>query len=119
MWSHEATSELTYTLPGKSSTISLFYKYTGSVPRYFVNDNEEVFKGVMEDYHILDITVGRSFLKDRINLSIGAKNLFDVTNIVSTGTLEGGNVHNSGETTGSVPVAWGRSLFIRLGIQIK
>jgi outer membrane receptor for ferrienterochelin and colicins len=57
---------------------------------------------------MLDISVNRSFFKDFINLAIGAKNLFDVKDIKTSGG-DGGGVHGSGGS--SMPVAWGRTFF--------
>jgi len=64
----------------------------------------------MSGYHTLNLTVSRSFFKNKIDVSIGGKNLFNNTNITSSGA--GSNVHGGGN--GETPVGWGRTIFIRL-----
>jgi len=70
----------------------------------------------MEPYNTLDVTIGKWFWKRRINLQIGAKNLFNNTNVNVTGASQGG-VHTGG--SGSQSVNWGRTFFARLQITIN
>jgi outer membrane receptor for ferrienterochelin and colicins len=59
---------------------------------------------------MLDASANKSFWNERLLLGIGAKNLFDYTNIESSGITSG--THSSG--SGNYPVAWGRTFFISL-----
>jgi outer membrane receptor for ferrienterochelin and colicins len=96
--------------------ISLFYKYTDdwyTTKSYFDKNNQQgrVEDGYMEGFHTLDVTLSRPFLKNSLEIFVGAKNIFDNTNVNSYGSK--GNVH-SGGNSGESPVGWGRTFFIRL-----
>jgi len=56
------------------------------------------------------MSFGRRFVKDKLEVSAGVKNLFDNTNIVGIGSS--GGVHTDGG--GNTPVAWGRTMFFKL-----
>jgi len=114
-WSPEVTSEITYRPRKTNFSISAFYKYTGKMPRFFVDDEGVISEGQVDDYHNLDMSVVKSFYSDRISISLGAKNLFDVTNITSSGS--DGGIHSGGG--GSVPVAWGRTYFAKINFSIR
>lgn len=113
-WSPEFTSEVTWKPRKLKYSISAFYKYTGAMPRLFVDDDGIVSEGQVDDYHNLDISVLKSFYADRITISLGAKNLFDVKSINASGS--DGVAHSGGG--GSVPVAWGRSFFAKINFSI-
>jgi outer membrane receptor for ferrienterochelin and colicins len=114
-WSPEITTEVTYMLDKKNMSFSAYYKYTGKVPRFNVSDAGEVTEGKVDAYNNLDISVYKSFMDDRITLTIGAKNLFDVTSInSSTPSGNSGSVHSGGD----FPIAWGRTFFAKINFSI-
>jgi outer membrane receptor for ferrienterochelin and colicins len=100
--------------------ITAYYKYTDSyyTSRAYFNDDltlSQVKEGFMKGYHSLDITFSRPFFNNKIDLAVGGKNLFNNTNILSTGG--NGNVHGGGGD--STPVGWGRTWFVRLTYQFS
>ena len=92
------------------------YKFTGEVTRDRITTGDQVEKYTEEGYNMLDLTLSRKFLDDRIMLSVGAKNLFDITDIKTSGG-GGGSVHGSGGS--SMPIAWGRSFFAGLKFKLS
>lgn len=86
----------------------LNYKYSGEVTLNRLDASDNLVPYTEESYSMLDISVNRSFFDDFLNLAIGAKNLFDVNDIKTSGGA-GGGVHSSGGS--STPVAWGRTFF--------
>lgn len=105
----EIRTVLTYDFKKLKGSISLFYNYIGELPSYSSNSEGDISIRKVEDYHLLDLTASKRFWKDRIILSIGAKNLLNIqqvdSNIASVGA------HSSG---GAVNVGWGRSVFAML-----
>ncbi len=96
--------------------LGINYKYTGDVTMNRLNADNSIVQYSEEGYNMLDISLNRSFFKDKLNLALGAKNLFDVNEIKTSGGGSGG-AHSSGGT--SMPVAWGRTFFASLKFKIS
>ncbi len=94
-------------------TAAAFYKYNGPVAGLFItqiNRVEKIEQSQIADFHLLDVTLTKSFWKNRVHLSVGAQNLLDVTNV---GVQNGGGGTHTGPST-SAPMATGRMFFAGL-----
>ncbi len=112
-FSPEASENISYRFIKQKLTLSLFYKYNGKLPGYMLV-NDEVFQTSLSDYHTMDITASKLWFKDRVGVSVGCKNVFDVQNISST--AGSGSAHSSSAT--SVPLSTGRNYFIKLTLSL-
>ena len=112
-FSPEVLENISYKFTKQKLTVSMFYKYNGKIPG-FAMVNEEVHQTALSDYHTMDITASKLFFKDRIGITLGCKNVFDVKNINST--MVSGSAHSSSAT--SVPFSTGRNYFIKLSLSI-
>lgn len=117
-FSPEVRSTLEYFIPKSNTKFSVFYKYTGKQVSVALDENDQILENTLDAYHTMDATCARTFWENQLNLSVGVKNLFDVTNVnsaVSSG------VHSTG--SGTSPVSWGRSYFVsaafNIGIKTK
>ncbi|MBT2562017.1 TonB-dependent receptor [Pedobacter sp. ISL-68] len=111
-WATEVNSNITYTLPKINGSISLFYKYTGSLPNYKLtaeNDPNSVKLTKIGDFHTADLMLNKNLFKS-LTINAGIKNLFDVTQLSNTSTATGG-AHSTG---GDVPYSYGRSYVLGL-----
>jgi outer membrane receptor for ferrienterochelin and colicins len=113
-WSPEINAGVIYKAEKISTTFSLFYKYTGSLPGYSVFFNnttgrDEVGVTKISSFHWTDFTITKPLLK-QFTASAGIKNLFDVTDLRNTSTISG--THSS---NGPVSMSYGRSYFLGLG----
>ncbi len=109
-FSPEYTFGFDYWRPSKRFGFMASYKFTGASPQVQLN-NEEVRIAELESYHWLDVSFSQKLWKNRIILTAGARNLFDVTQLLGSGS---GGVHGGG---GSMPLSWGRSFFTGIKIQ--
>lgn len=114
-YSPEFSTSFIYEVEEWQTSFNLFYKYSGKLLGYSVDDVGNVSQYQISDYGMFDFSVVKFFANKKINATLGAKNLFNVTNIQS-GNVVGG-VHSSG--TGSLPVSWGRTFFIKLAVNLK
>ena len=114
-YSPEGRSQISYAMGKKKSktTLSLFYKYNGKRIGYSLSDTREIVQTKIEDYSMLDFTINRPMHKKKLNLTVGCKNIFNVRNINSTGSL---TFHSTGNS--SMPVSVGRSLFCQLNFTL-
>jgi len=111
----QITSGLSYKNTKYRFGWSLDAKYYGKKPQIFIDNNENLKLGFIEPYSIVDITVKKYFLEDKILLSVGVKNLMNYVNIVTTG-IQGG-VHSGGD--GFSQVGWGRTFFVNLSFNLN
>jgi len=114
-YSPEGRSQVSYAMGKKKSktTLSLFYKYNGKRIGYSLSDTREIVQTKIEDYSMLDFTINRPMYKKKLNFTVGCKNIFNVRNINSTGSL---TFHSTGSS--SMPVSVGRSLFCQLNFTL-
>ncbi len=101
----------TYDFAKQNFFVSAFYKYSGAVNGFALNGNNEIINTSIEDYSILDLTIGKWFWKKRIGVSAGSKNVLNVTSLNITGGVSDG-VHSSGGN--STSFSTGRTIFLKL-----
>ncbi len=105
----------TYRIKKIKTSISLFYKYTGRVVSFTIDENDNVRTGTLEDYHTLDVSASKKFWKDRLIWTIGGKNLFNVTGVTTSSVNQGAHSGNSSTTL----TAWGTSVFTSLKFNLN
>lgn len=101
-----------YKLKNVHTAFNLYYKYTGPARIYEI-ENESFRLSKTDGFHMMDFIVSQPFWKDRLELSLGVKNIFDVTTINSTASTAIG--HNA--STDRINLYYGRSYFARLMYQ--
>lgn len=111
-YSPELNASATYTFSKLKTSVSLFYKYTGRLPGYALTDNV-VTQTFIGDYQLLDASATKAFWNERLSLTIGCKNIFNVTNISANYAA---GVHSS--SASSVALATGRNYFIKLTFKL-
>lgn len=115
-FSQEVNSNMEWIIKPLDATISAHYKYTGRAIIFEIDEDMNIREGSINDYHTLDVVVQKSLLKKQLNVSFGGKNLFNNTDIETTGNISSG-VHSGGE--GTTPVGWGRTWFVGLKYSIN
>jgi outer membrane receptor for ferrienterochelin and colicins len=106
VWSPEVNASINWRVPLIGSSVSLYYKYTGRTPFYVADVDGSVTLNETEGFHWADLTIQKSLWK-YFSLTVGVRNLFDVTRI-NNSAANGGPIHGSGS---SQPVGYGRSFF--------
>ncbi len=96
----------------KPLLFNILYRHIGSLPQYSLSRNNEVKESRLAAWNKIDATLTTSFLKQHLTLVTGIKNILNVQNIHSAGALAVG--HNA--TASSIPVSFGRSYFVKLGV---
>ncbi|UPT66585.1 MAG: TonB-dependent receptor [Sphingobacteriales bacterium JAD_PAG50586_3] len=110
-YSPEARSNISFNSEKAGLVVSLFYKYTGRLQTFYQSSDGEILQNSISAFNTLDITASKNLWKRRINLSAGCKNLLNVQNVQAN--VQGG-VHGAGSN--SAPMAWGRTVFVKLDI---
>lgn len=96
-------------VPKWNTTLAAYYKYNGTTKQYTA-DGEDFVLAEFGDSHWLDASITKSFFNNMFDLTIGSRNILDITSINRTGTSQSG----SHATSSSVLLAYGRSYFAKL-----
>lgn len=114
LYSAQVNLNASYRIAKWKTVFSLFGKYTGPeyqfVTNFDENGNNVYEKGKQNDYSMVDASVKKSFLNDKLDITAGARNLLDVTSINTTAV--GGAAHNAAPT--KQLLGYGRSYFLKL-----
>lgn len=114
-WSTDFTTSVNYLFQKAKLQVAAFYKYTDAYLEFAGNYNTEgeldgIAQLYVDGYHMLDLTATRDFFNDRVSLSTGIKNLFNVTLIDTFGSITLHGSSNEGAAAG-----YGRTFFVRIG----
>ncbi len=109
----QANANVDYTFQKANLTLACFYKYNGEVPFYLVDDAGKKTTVKSQDYSLLDISATKKLWNNKIALSTGVKNMFDVSSIKQYGQS---SAHDSGG--GTTLIMPGRSWFAKLTLTL-
>ena len=115
LYTPEARASVTREWRQHGWSASLFAKYQGELGNYVYVSETEIGRNVLEPYVMADVNVSKQLWQKRLRVSIGCKNITDVTNVGSS--ITSGGVH--GGDGGTVPLAIGRTYFLRLDLDLK
>lgn len=108
-----------YLIPTIETEVSALIRYYDREITYYpdVNDQGEEILGqrIQDGFTIVDMFLSRSFWTDRITLSAGVRNIFDITSTRTTGVADG--AHGGTQVT-SQAVSTGRRFFARMTFNI-
>lgn len=93
---------------------SVFWKWQDRLPNYVVLTDGSVGRSFVSAFHMADASVTKRVWRERLGVTGGCKNLFNVTNL--SGAVSGG-AHSSGGS--SIPMSTGRLAFLRLELDLK
>ncbi|MGV0830817.1 TonB-dependent receptor plug domain-containing protein [Empedobacter brevis] len=112
----QVNTNISYSVPKTSTIFSVFYKYNGEEEQFVPKKNpsnptEQILvKGKREAFHWMDASIKQSFWNKKFDLTIGARNLFDVKRLNTSSSNDG--AHSTGST--SILYGYGRSYFAKL-----
>ncbi len=109
----EGRGNLTYhNIAHTGIELNVWYKYSGKQPGFVKSETGGVQPTFIGAYKLADASLSRRFLKEKISLSTGCRNVFDVRNV--SAQLAGG-AHSGGEN--SAALATGRNFFTKFEIK--
>lgn len=107
LFTPEVVAGFDYWRSSKKFNFNITYKYTGNTPGYTLDDKGALAQTNVPGYNMLDISATQKIWKNRISITAGGKNLFNVQNLQTTANT--GGAHSGG---GSRPISWGRTFFV-------
>lgn len=126
LWNTQINAQFTYMFPYDIRT-SLFYRYVGNQPLYtFMDAYDEKGKKLPQErilnetdpYHKFDFNIAKSFLKKKLDLTLGVKNMFNVRDINYRPVGYTGKGYPETLIPRSQRLYYGRTYFVRLTYKI-
>ncbi len=108
----EVQTRASYFFKWWNGRLNLFFKYSGKQPILVTNAAGDVVEGAISGFPTMDISYVQNLFKNRLQIAIYGKNLFNVTNITQTSGASSGGAHTS--ASNSLPTMWGRTIAVSL-----
>lgn len=116
--SYEADLNASYLHKSSRIRYNLFYKYNGNMTQFAKEEDGSIGVLTLQDYHTLDISVSRTFMQSRLLVTVGGKNLCNVTDVATKGEGSKGLISSTGSDD-NYPISWGRTAFIKVNYTIQ
>lgn len=114
-WYPELNASVDYKFDKTKTLITVFWKHFGQRPVFVTNMEGQLKQFDNQAFSFLDATISQKVCKDRLNISLGVRNILNVTNIQA---MNAGGIHSNAGAA-DAPVAMGRTLFTRITYTIK
>ncbi|MDO4881259.1 MAG: TonB-dependent receptor [Capnocytophaga sp.] len=107
-----ANAGLTYRIPKWKTSISAYYKLRGKTQLWTATTNGYTI-GDINAYSWLDASIKKDFFKRKLELTVGARNLLNITSVSRS-------LETSGHSTSSsILLGYGRSYFVKLSYNLN
>jgi outer membrane receptor for ferrienterochelin and colicins len=114
IYTTEMALDLRWNFNNSRTQAHLSSKFNGKESRYFLNNEDVLEIGETAAYTFMDITLSHKNRKGNVSSSIGARNLFDIQNISTTGVGNTTNSQTHTSSNGLNLMSWGRSIAINI-----
>lgn len=98
-----------YRVQSWNTVFAAYYKYNGPFKQY-ESAAEDFILTEVGSSNWLDASASKSFFKDRFDVTVGARNILNLTDVTKSGIATGG----SHSASGNIMLAYGRSYFVKL-----
>ncbi|HKO76943.1 MAG TPA: TonB-dependent receptor [Flavobacterium sp.] len=116
LYSLQLNSSISYNIPKWNTLFALYYKYNGQQQQFVAgtdeNGNAKFFLNEVKPYSWMDASVRKSFFKNQLEVTAGARNLFDIQSVQLIQNGGTGGAHASGAS--DLLLGYGRSYFLKL-----
>jgi len=117
LYAFQINTSSTYHIKKWDTYITLLYKYNGEQENYVATGTDSEGNSTfsietIDDYSWLDASVKKSFLADKFLLTIGGRNLLNITSVDIRNSTSNGGTHSGGNN--NLLLGYGRSFYIKL-----
>lgn len=114
LYSIQVNTQLSYRIPSWNTTFSTYFKYNGAQYQFVqqIDENGEQYfaKQKQDGFAWLDASIRKDFLNNKLEVSLGARNILNVKDIKTASS--GGAGHNT--ASNSLLLGYGSSYFLKL-----
>ena len=119
LYSFQLNSSISYNIPKWNTLVALYYKYNGQQQQFVAGTDTDgsakFFLNEIKPYSWMDASVRKMFFKNQFEVMVGARNIFNITDVQSTRNGGGdstGGAHAAGSS--DLMLGYGRSYFLKL-----
>jgi outer membrane receptor for ferrienterochelin and colicins len=116
LYSLQLNSSVSYNIPKWNTLFALYYKYNGKQQQFVAgtdeNGNAKFYLNEINPYSWMDASARKSFFKNKFEVTVGARNLFDIQSVQQIQNGGTGGVHSSGSS--DLLLGYGRSYYLKL-----
>ncbi|MBF4465589.1 TonB-dependent siderophore receptor [Flavobacterium sp. LC2016-12] len=112
LYALQVNTNITYNLAKYNTLFAVYYKFNGEQQQFrqVTENGENVYRlSSIDPYSFLDASVKKSFYKKTFDVTLGARNILDVTNIQQS--IASGSAHTA---SNNILLGYGRSYFLKL-----
>lgn len=113
-WYPEFKINPSYKISKINTTFSIYYKFTGQIPSFNFDTDGNLVQTKRDSYNMLDATATTNCWKNKVRITLGVKNLFNVQTIGGTNS---GSAHSS--SASSIQIGMGRTYFCSLSLTLN
>ncbi|WP_324712161.1 TonB-dependent receptor plug domain-containing protein [Flavobacterium columnare] len=114
LYSFNCNASLSYSFSKPELNVSLYYKYNGRVQQ-LIEGATKYEVSTVDSSNWLDFTLQKKIFKGKVETSMGARNILNITNINQSGMEQSrGHARNS-----QLMLAYGRSFFVKIVYNLK
>lgn len=116
LYSLQLNSSISYNIPKWNTLFALYYKYNGQQQQFAAgtdeNNNPKFYLNTIDPYSWMDASVRKSFFKNQLEVTVGARNMFDIQSVQLIQNGGTGGAHASGGS--DLLLGYGCSYFLKL-----
>jgi outer membrane receptor for ferrienterochelin and colicins len=101
-------------VPKWKTIFSGYYKYNGRTQQFIQGTSEYVISEI-DPSNWLDASIRKNFFKERFEVTVGARNIFNISDVNQSNTNQSAGHAGSSQ----VMLAYGRSYFIKLAYNLN
>jgi outer membrane receptor for ferrienterochelin and colicins len=121
LYNFQINTSASYFYQKWNTSFTMLLKYNGQQENYIANGtdsngNSQFTKATTEAYSWLDASIKKSFFKNKIDVTLGSRNLLDITNVNVSNSTTGGT-HSTNNS--ALLLGYGRSYYLKLLYNLK
>lgn len=119
LYSLQLNANVSYSVPKWNTLFSVFYKYNGKQQRFYEgyddDGNASYRLSTLDAYSWMDASVKKSFFKNKLDVTLGGRNLLNLENVQQTQDTAG----QAHATSTDILLGYGRSYYLKLAYNLN